>query len=56
MNLLPLFTALIAVLLLGEHLQMFHYIGGGLTLLGILIAQTIQKPIQFKQGSKQILD
>ncbi|CAM4213619.1 hypothetical protein F901_00593 [Acinetobacter dispersus] len=56
MNLLPLFTALIAVALLGEHLQMFHYIGGGLTLLGILIAQTIQKPIQFKQGSKQILD
>ncbi|UUM28610.1 DMT family transporter [Acinetobacter colistiniresistens] len=56
MNLLPLFTALIAVALLGEHLQMFHYIGGGLTLLGILIAQTIQKPIQFKQGTKQILD
>ncbi|ENX33314.1 hypothetical protein F889_03253 [Acinetobacter colistiniresistens] len=56
MNLLPLFTALIAVALLGEHLQMFHYIGGGLTLLGILIAQTIQKPIQFKQAAKQILD
>lgn len=56
MNLLPLFTALIAVALLGEHLQMFHYIGGGLTLIGILIAQTIQKPIQFKPASKQILD
>lgn len=56
MNLLPLFTALIAVALLGEHLQMFHYIGGGLTLIGILIAQTIQKPIQFKSASKQILD
>lgn len=56
MNLLPLFTALIAVALLGEHLQLFHYIGGGLTLLGILIAQTIQKPIQFKSASKHILD
>ncbi|NIE96713.1 EamA family transporter [Acinetobacter sp. Tr-809] len=56
MNLLPLFTALIAVALLGEHLQMFHYIGGGLTLIGILIAQTIQKPIQLKQDTKQILD
>ncbi|OJU70504.1 MAG: multidrug DMT transporter, partial [Acinetobacter sp. 39-4] len=56
MNLLPLFTALIAVALLGEHLQMFHYIGGGLTLIGILIAQTIQKPIQFKPALKQILD
>lgn len=56
MNLLPLFTALIAVALLGEHLQLFHYIGGGLTLLGILIAQTIQKPIQLKSASKHILD
>ncbi|USA52222.1 DMT family transporter [Acinetobacter sp. C32I] len=56
MNLLPLFTALIAVALLGEHLQLFHYIGGGLTLLGILIAQTLQKPIQLKSASKQLLD
>ncbi|MCI3879027.1 DMT family transporter [Acinetobacter higginsii] len=56
MNLLPLFTALIAVALLGEHLQLFHYIGGGLTLLGILIAQTLQKPIQLKSASKQVLD
>lgn len=56
MNLLPLFTALIAVALLGEHLQMFHYIGGGLTLLGILIAQTLQKPIQLRSASKQVLD
>ena len=45
MNLLPLFTALIAVILLGEKLQTFHYIGGGLTLLGILIAQLMQRPI-----------
>ncbi|MCH7316811.1 DMT family transporter [Acinetobacter sp. ANC 5659] len=56
MNLLPLFTALIAVALLGEHLQLFHYIGGGLTLLGILIAQTLQKPIQLRSVSKQVLD
>lgn len=45
MNLLPLFTALIAVILLSEKLQTFHYIGGGLTLLGILIAQLMQRPI-----------
>ncbi len=56
MNLLPLFTALIAVILLGEHLQAFHYLGGGLTLIGILIAQTIQKPIQFKARSNQVVD
>jgi len=45
MNLLPLFTALIAVVMLGEHLYLFHYIGGGLTLIGILMAQMLQKPI-----------
>lgn len=56
MNLLPLFTALIAVALLGEHLQMFHYMGGGLTLAGILIAQTMQKPLQLKSRSGQLLD
>lgn len=56
MNLLPLFTALIAVVLLGEHLQAFHYLGGGLTLIGILIAQTIQKPIQFKAHSSRVVD
>ncbi|RZF57060.1 EamA family transporter [Acinetobacter halotolerans] len=56
MNLLPLFTAMIAVVLLGEHLQDFHYMGGGLTLAGILIAQAIQKPIQLKQRSAQVLD
>ncbi len=56
MNLLPLFTALIAVVLLGEHLQAFHYLGGSLTLIGILIAQTIQKPIQFKAHSSRVVD
>lgn len=42
MNLLPIFTALIAVALLGEQLQVFHLVGGGLTLCGILLAQMMQ--------------
>lgn len=56
MNLLPVFTALIAVVLLGEHLQVFHLVGGGLTLCGILLAQIIQKPIQWKKSTQQSLD
>ena len=53
MNLLPLFTALIAVAMLGEHLQQFHIIGGGLTLIGIVMAQLIQKPIFADRSVKQ---
>ncbi|TCM70811.1 drug/metabolite transporter (DMT)-like permease [Acinetobacter calcoaceticus] len=53
MNLLPLFTALIAVVLLGEHLQRFHYIGGCLTLIGIVMAQVFQQPI-FAAKTKSI--
>ncbi|BAV98881.1 DMT family transporter [Lysobacter enzymogenes] len=45
MNLTPVFTALLAVLLLGEPLQLYHWIGGGLTLLGVAVAQALkQKP------------
>ena len=43
MNLLPVFTALIAVVLLGEHLQVFHLVGGGLTLCGIFIGANYPK-------------
>jgi drug/metabolite transporter (DMT)-like permease len=56
MNLLPVFTALIAVVLLGEQLQVFHLVGGGLTLCGILLAQMMQKPIQWGKRNKQSLD
>lgn len=45
MNLTPVFTAALAVLLLGEPLQLYHWIGGGLTLLGVAVAQALrQKP------------
>jgi drug/metabolite transporter (DMT)-like permease len=39
------FTAVLAVLLLGEPLQAYHWIGGVLTLLGVAVAQVLrQKP------------
>lgn len=39
MNLLPLFTALIASLLLGETIHAYHWLGGGLILLGVSLTQ-----------------
>ena len=33
-----------------------HGMGGGLTLCGILLAQIIQKPIQWKKSTQQSLD
>lgn len=39
MNLSPLFTALISVLVLHESLESYHFIGGGLSLVGVMIAQ-----------------
>ncbi|WP_353173989.1 DMT family transporter [Acinetobacter rudis] len=56
MNLLPIFTALIAVVMLGEELHTFHCVGGGLTLLGILLAQNLQKPIRFNWRQDPSLD
>ena len=39
MNLVPLFTAVLAIVLLGETLHLYHAVGGGLILLGIGLAQ-----------------
>jgi len=39
MNLVPLFTAVLAILLLGETLHLYHAVGGGLILVGIGLAQ-----------------
>jgi len=46
MNLLPLFTAVIAVLLLGERLAGFHLVGGGLTLAGVILCQWWRQPLR----------
>lgn len=44
MNVLPIFTALIAVSFLGEHWYSYHSIGGVLTLAGVILAQRKPKP------------
>ena len=44
-NLLPLFTALAAFMLLREQLRSYHLLGGAVTLLGVLLAQTVPRPL-----------
>ncbi len=40
--LMPVFAALLSVLLLGEHLQWFHLLGGLLTFAGLLLATRVR--------------
>lgn len=42
MNLLPVATALLAIGWLGESLQAYHLVGGGIALAGVLAAQTLK--------------
>jgi drug/metabolite transporter (DMT)-like permease len=48
MNLAPVFTAIIAVLFLHEHLHSYHLIGGGITLLGVILSQRLRTPLARK--------
>jgi drug/metabolite transporter (DMT)-like permease len=45
MNLLPVATAVIAVGWFGEHLHVYHLLGGGAALIGVLLAQTLRRPL-----------
>ncbi|MGF1728754.1 DMT family transporter [Photobacterium kasasachensis] len=45
MNLMPVFTAGIASVILSEHLAAYHYIGGGMVLAGVVLAQRKPKAI-----------
>ena len=45
MNLSPVFTAVIAVLFLHEQLHSYHLIGGGVTLLGVILSQRLRTPL-----------
>ena len=53
MNLMPVFTALIASFWLSEHWTIYHTIGGIMILVGIILAQkkTIKMPIQMAKSS-----
>ena len=46
MNLLPVFTVMIAVLFLGESLHLYHIVGGGIAMLGVVCAQTLKQPLR----------
>lgn len=55
MNLVPIFTASISVLLLGVHPTQFHLIGGGLVFIGLTLAQYKPKA-QVKLPSKLVIN
>ncbi|MGO2436700.1 MAG: EamA family transporter, partial [Serratia proteamaculans] len=40
--------AIIAVLFLHEHLHSYHLIGGGITLLGVILSQRLRTPLARK--------
>lgn len=44
MNVLPIATALIAIAMLGETLHMYHVLGGGTALVGVIVAQMFKRP------------
>jgi len=45
MNLMPVFTVAIAVLWLGESLQLSHLLGGAVVLAGVVLAQAWKRPL-----------
>lgn len=45
-NLVPILTALIAAFALGEQLAMYHFIGGALTLGGVILAERWTTPLR----------
>ncbi|WP_288393107.1 DMT family transporter [uncultured Herbaspirillum sp.] len=42
-NLMPIFTVIIAVLALGESLHGYHALGGSITLVGVMLAQVFKQ-------------
>lgn len=45
MNLFPIFTVIIAVAALGESVHSYHAVGGGITLIGVMLAQVLKQRI-----------
>jgi drug/metabolite transporter (DMT)-like permease len=52
MNLLPVFTATLAVGALGEPVHAYHLVGGGVALAGVLLAQTWRAPLAFPRAGR----
>ncbi|MDR7020193.1 DMT family transporter [Aeromonas salmonicida] len=55
MNLLPVMTAALAISWLGETLTSYHLIGGGMTLLGVLLAQLLVQPVLLRRRARVAL-
>lgn len=45
-NLLPIFSAVIALVFLDEHIHTYHWVGGGIALLGVILAQLLKRPLE----------
>ncbi|MCP1915454.1 drug/metabolite transporter (DMT)-like permease [Bradyrhizobium elkanii] len=52
MNLLPVLTAVAAIVMLGEPVRPFHVVGGGLALLGVACAQALPRPLKITIGAR----
>ncbi|HZJ92120.1 MAG TPA: DMT family transporter [Thiopseudomonas sp.] len=52
-NLMPILTIIMAALVLSEHLALYHAIGGGLTLFGVLISERWTRPLIRAQHTNQ---
>jgi len=50
MNFVPVFTAVIAVLFLHEQLRAYHWIGGAMTLVGVILAQRLKTPLRRRKA------
>lgn len=46
MNLLPVFTALGAIAMLGEPVHLYHVICGGLALMGVACVEIFRRPLR----------
>jgi drug/metabolite transporter (DMT)-like permease len=54
MNVLPVFTSLLALLLLDEHLHAYHLVGGGIAILGVIMAQSLARPLSRTKMSMEV--
>ncbi|MGM0522212.1 MAG: DMT family transporter [Pseudomonadota bacterium] len=53
-NLMPLFSAVIAMVFLAERLAVFHVIGGLLILAGVIMAQRLTQPLKQALSTRRI--
>ncbi|PHM24359.1 DMT family transporter [Xenorhabdus ehlersii] len=49
MNLAPVFTAIIAIVALHEEMHSYHLIGGGIVLVGVILAQQLRIPLTHRK-------